>query len=105
MHIRRDDTVVAISGKNAVAKKTGKVLQVLPAKGLAVVEGFNLVKKALRRTQDNPKGGIGEKELPIPVSKLQLYCPACKRGVRTAKKAEAGKQIRKCKKCGHSFDG
>lgn len=105
MHIRRGDTVVALSGRNAAAGKTGKVMQAMPARGMVIVEGFNLVKKAQRPTQDNPKGGIGQKELPMPAGKLQLYCPACKKGVRVARIAEAGKRIRKCRKCGHAFDG
>lgn len=104
MRIRRGDTVVARSGRNAVAGKTGKVLTVLPERGLAIVEGFNLVKKAIRKSQDNPRGGISEKEQPMPLSKLSLFCPNCKKGVRTGWKAEGERKIRKCRKCAHPFD-
>ncbi len=73
MHIKRGDIVMAITGEDADGKKTGKVLQVFPAQMRALVEGFNYVKKHLRKSQDNPKGGIVEKEAPIHVSNLKLY--------------------------------
>ncbi|MEI6217435.1 MAG: 50S ribosomal protein L24 [bacterium] len=104
MRIRRGDTVVALCGKNAVAGKTGKVLKIMPEKGRALVEGFNLVKKAMRKTQDNPQGGISEKEMSMPLSKLSLFCPNCKKGVRTGWKTEGDRKIRKCRKCSHPFD-
>jgi len=109
MKIKRNDVVVAISGKNAAADKagkplTGKVLQVSPEKGRAIVEGFNLMKRHMRKSQDNPKGGIVEKEMPIGVSKLMLFCPACKKGVRAGVSREDGGRVRKCKQCGHAFD-
>ena len=104
MRIRRDDIVVAVTGKNAAQGKTGKVLRVLPRKGKAIVEGFSMVKKALRRNQDHPQGGIGDQESPVPLSKLLLHCPECKKGVRVGVKTEGGKKIRKCRKCGHQFD-
>ena len=104
MRIRRGDMVVAQSGRNAEGGKQGKVLTVLPGKGMAIVEGFNLVKKAMRKTQDNPQGGISDKELPMPLSRLSLFCPNCKKGVRTGWKTEGERKIRKCRKCEHPFD-
>ena len=47
--IKKNDTVIAIAGESA--GKTGKVLRVLPKKGKAVVQGLNMVKKAIRRSQ------------------------------------------------------
>ena len=67
-HIKKGDIVVAISGEDV--GKSGKVLQVMPNQGRAVVEGLNYVKKHLRKTQDNPNGGIVEKEAPIALSNL-----------------------------------
>jgi large subunit ribosomal protein L24 len=109
MKIKKNDLVVAISGKNAVADKagkpmTGKILQVLPEKGRAIVEGFNLMKRHMRKSQDNPKGGIVEKEMPMGVSKLMLFCPECKKGVRAGLSRAEGARVRKCKQCGHAFD-
>ena len=70
MHVRRDDIVRAISGEDADGKKTGKVLRVYPKTGRVLVEGFNFVKKHLRKSQDNPNGGIVTREAPIAASKL-----------------------------------
>ena len=69
LSVRRDDVVMVISGDER--GKTGKVLRVLPSRRMVVVEGLNLVKRHVRKTQDNPQGGIVEKESPFPVSKLR----------------------------------
>ncbi len=105
-HIRRNDIVIARTGTPASGGKTGKVLQVLPGRGRAVVEGLNFIHKNLKKTQDNPKGGTIQKEASIAVANLMLYCPRCKRGVRTRPGvAASGKPARLCRKCGHAFDG
>lgn len=67
--IKKGDTVQAIAGEDN--GKTGKVLQVLPETGRALVEGLNFVKKHMRKTQDNPQGGVFEKEAPIHLSNLK----------------------------------
>jgi large subunit ribosomal protein L24 len=79
IHIRRGDIVRAISGEDADGKKTGKVLKVYPKKGRALVEGFNFVKKHMRKSQDNPNGGIVTKEAPMALSKLVLVTRAAKK--------------------------
>ena len=79
LHVRRGDVVRAISGADADGKKTGKVLKTYPGKGRVLVEGFNFVKKHLRKSQDNPNGGIVEKEAPLAVSKLAVVTRAEKK--------------------------
>ena len=79
MHVRRGDIVKAISGEDAAGGKTGKVLKVYPRTGRVLVEGFNFVKKALRKSQDNPNGGIVTKEAPLAASKLAVVTPAAKK--------------------------
>jgi len=102
--IRKNDIVVAHSGASAAGGKSGKVLQVLRKKGSAIVEGLNFIHKNMRKTQDNPKGGIIKKEARIALSNLMLYCPHCKKGVRIRRESEeGGKKIRKCRKCGNNF--
>ena len=68
-NIKKGDNVQAIAGEDK--GKSGKVLQVLPESGRALVEGLNQVKKHLRKTQDNPQGGVIEKEAPIHLSNLR----------------------------------
>ena len=101
MRIRKNDIVVATRGRDA--GKTGKVMQVVTGKDRAVVEGVNLATKHTRKSQDN-KGGIIQKEASIALANLMLFCPQCKKGVRTARVLEGEKRLRKCKRCGHAFD-
>lgn len=70
MHIRRDDIVKAITGDDA--GKQGKVLRTYPERNRALVEGLNFVKKHLRKSQDNPNGGIISREAPMAASNLKL---------------------------------
>ena len=70
VHFKRGDTVMVLTGDDK--GKSGKVLQVLRKKGRAIVEGLNYVKRHMRKTQDNPKGGIVEKEAPIAISNLKV---------------------------------
>ncbi len=65
--IKKGDMVEAITGDDK--GKTGKVLQLLNDR--ALVEGLNFVKKHMRKTQDNPQGGVFEKEAPIHCSNLK----------------------------------
>lgn len=82
-HIKRGDIVYVRSGDHK--GKTGKVLRVMPREGLAIVEGVNYVKRHMRKTQDNPKGGIIEKEAPLPVSKLVRFDESrAKKGAKAA---------------------
>lgn len=99
--IKKDDTVIAVSG--ASVGKTGKVLQVAAGKGVALVEGLNLVKKTMRKSQDNPQGGIVEKETPVKLCNLMPYCSNCKKGVRIRRDRQGSDAARKCALCGHTF--
>ena len=67
--IKKGDLVKIVCGDDK--GKTGKVLQVLPGTGRVVVEGLNFVKKHMRKSQDNPKGGVFEKEASIHMSNLK----------------------------------
>jgi large subunit ribosomal protein L24 len=70
LHIKKNDLVVVIAG--ADKGKTGKVLVTLPEARRVVVEGVNVMKKAIRKSQDNPKGGIITKEFPIAAARVML---------------------------------
>lgn len=70
LHIKKGDTVKVLSGDDK--GKKGKVVNVLPKEGLAVVEGVNMKKKHQRARQQNKKGQVIEIALPIRVSKLAL---------------------------------
>ena len=96
---KKNDMVVVISGKDK--GKTGKILKVFPEKNKVVVEKVNFIKEFIRRDQSrNVQGGVMEKEAPIHVSNLMLFCSECGRGIRVKKKTlEDGSKIRMCNKC------
>ena len=102
MNIKKGDTVRVLSGKDK--GKEGQVVRSLPSKQRVVVEKVNMVKKAMRPTQQNPQGGISSVEAPIHVSNVAIVCPECKQATRIAIKREDGKKIRYCKKCGKAID-
>jgi large subunit ribosomal protein L24 len=103
MRIRKDDTVVVITGDDAGGKSAtiARVLRVLADEGRVIVEGVNRAYKHLRRSRRNPQGGRLSKEMPVDVSNVMLYCQQCKRGVRAGARYGAdGHKERFCKKCG-----
>jgi large subunit ribosomal protein L24 len=102
MKIRRNDIVEVSRGRDK--GKQGKVLQVVLKDSRVIVEGVNLVTKHVRKSQDNPQGGIVKKEAPIAVANLKLFCGQCKKGVRVSRVMDGEKRVRKCKGCGQAFD-
>ena len=101
MRIKKDDTVIVLTGKDK--GKTGKVIQVIPSQDKVVVEGVAIVKRHTKPTQKMPQGGIIEKEAAIHVSNVMPYCSTCKKGVRVAHTIENGKKTRVCRKCGKAL--
>lgn len=99
--IKTGDEVVVISGE--YANKVGKVKSVDPKAGTAVVEGVNMVHKAVRRTQENPEGGFVDFEAPIRLCKLMPWDAAAKKGVRISRVKEGDTFVRKAKGTGRVF--
>jgi large subunit ribosomal protein L24 len=102
LSIRTGDRVRVLAGKDK--GKEAKVLAVYPHRERVVVERVNLMKKATRPTQKNPKGGILEIEAPLHVSNVALVCPKCSQPTRIGRKREEGTRVRVCKKCGNDID-
>ncbi|MGA7828677.1 MAG: 50S ribosomal protein L24 [Geobacteraceae bacterium] len=102
MRVKKDDMVMVTAGKDNA--KTGKILRVFAKKDSVLVEGLNLIKKHVRARGNQP-GGIEEKEAPIHISNVMLYCPKCAKPVRVKKSLlENGEKARLCVKCGVAFD-
>lgn len=89
-HVRKGDHVEVISGN--FRGSSGKILAVLPGKGRVVVEGVRMIKKHLRKSQDNPTGKIAEREGPIHISNVKLIEREGKTGKKTQSKAKKPKQ-------------
>jgi large subunit ribosomal protein L24 len=101
--IRKGDQVIVISGRDK--GRRGAVVQVL-ADGRVLVESINMAKK---HTRGNPQagkpGGIIEKEVPLPVSKVALFNPTTKKGDRIGVKTLTdGKRVRFFKSNGEMLD-
>jgi large subunit ribosomal protein L24 len=103
MHVRKGDQVVVIAGKEK--GKKGRVLRLLTGKGRVVVERINMVKRATKPTQRNPRGGILEKEGSLELSNVSLWCPKCGAARRHRVDVKDGqKKQRVCVKCATVFE-
>ena len=91
MKIKKGDTVQIITGNDA--GKSGRVIKVYHMRNRVVVEGINMVKKHTRPTQDNPQGGIMEKEAAVHVSNV-MYLAGGKAGRLGFKILEDGRKVR-----------
>jgi large subunit ribosomal protein L24 len=101
-HVKKNDTVMVTTGKDK--GKTGKVLRINSKKDRIVVEKVNVIKRHVKPSQKS-KGGIMERESPIHVSNVMIYCQKCSKPVRVGTKVlEDGKKMRYCKKCEEGLD-
>jgi len=99
MHIKTNDTVVVLSGRDK--GKQGKVMNVDPKAGKAIVEGVSVAKRHKKPRKQGEPGGIITKETPIYASKLMRVCPKCNKPTKPAYEFdEDGDKYRVCKKCG-----
>ena len=69
-HVKKGDHVEVISGN--FRGSSGRILAVFPHKQRVLVEGVRIIKKHLRKSQDNPSGKIAEREGPIHISNVKL---------------------------------
>lgn len=98
LHVKKDDTVVVISGDDK--GKKGKVLTVSPSERKVIVDGVNIVTKHAKPRKQGEAGGILKVEGAIYADKVQLYCAKCDKATRAAHKTVDGKKVRVCVKCG-----
>ena len=98
--IKKNDQVKIITGKDR--GKTGRVLRIDKEKGRVVVEGLNMVKKAIRPKKKNQKGGITSVEAPLHVSNIMIVCKKCG-PTRIGYQFENDQKVRLCKKCGEQL--
>jgi large subunit ribosomal protein L24 len=100
LRIRKDDRVEVTTGK--FKGRVSRVLYVLPSENRVVVEGVNVVRRHMKRRSQKRQPGIVEKEAPIHISNVLIYCEKCKRGVRFGVRFDekTGAKQRFCKSCG-----
>ena len=103
LHVKKDDTVFVITGKDK--GKKGRVIAAYPRENRVLVEGVNLVKKHAKPSQKNPQGGILTQEASIHVSNVMLVDPKSGEPTRVGYKVlDNGKKVRVAKKSGEVID-
>ena len=103
MKIRKNDTVLVISGKDK--GKTGKVRFAYPKKEQVLVESINFIKKHSRARGRARQAGIIQLEVPIHVSNVRLLCSQCNRPARIGFRfLEDGRKVRICHQCSEVID-
>jgi len=95
--LKKEDTVKVIAGKDK--GKQGRILKILRDKDRVIVEGVNIVKKAMKKRKQSDRGGIKEIEAAIHSSNLMIVCKKCG-PVKIGYKIDGDKKLRVCRKCG-----
>lgn len=98
MRIKKGDNVIVLTGKYKGVK--GRVLKAFPKTERVIVEKVNFIKKHTRPTQQNPQGGIIEREGPIHVSNVKLYNDKIGDVTKAVFKIVGKNRIRSCQKTG-----
>ncbi len=102
LRIKRDDQVMVIAGKDR--GKTGKVIRVLKELNKVVVENRNIVKKAVKKSDQYPQGGYIEIEKPLHISNVMLIEPKSNKPTRfKAKLLKDGTKLRVSPRTGETI--
>lgn len=102
MFIKKGDTVKVISGDHK--GETGVVKQVLVKEQRVIIEGVNKVSRHTRPNNENPDGGIIQKEAPIAVSNVMLFDVKEGKASKVGYKVVDGKKVRYFKKTTNVLD-
>jgi len=95
--LRKEDLVQVITGKDK--GKQGKILKIDREKGRIIVAGLNMIKKAMKKKNQNDRGGIAEIEAALDISNVMIVCKKCG-PVKIGYKIEGDTKKRVCRKCG-----
>lgn len=101
MRIKKDDTVIVITGKDK--GRTGKVLRAIPEKNRVVVEGVNVQTKHQKQTR-TAQAEIRHIEGPIDASNVMYYDTKAKAPVKIGYRVEGDKKVRINRKTGKTID-
>ena len=98
--IRKDDQVEIIAGKDK--GKRGNIIRVIRDKDRVIVAGCNIVTKAMKKRNQQDRGGIAEVEAPLHISNVAIVCKKCG-PTKIGYKIDGDKKIRVCRKCGDTL--
>ncbi len=97
--LKKNDNVTVLAGKEK--GKSGKIIRVDREKNRVYIEKVNMIKRHIKPRSAQEPGGIIDKEAPLNISNVALYCSKCKKAVRFSVSTDnKGKKTRLCKKCG-----
>src|ERR1700681_722625 len=100
--IKKNDMVMVVKGRDR--GKTGKVMRVIPDEGRVLIERLNIVKRHSKPRGAASPGGIVEKEAPLRIENVMIFCDRCNAPVRVGvKTADDGTRNRVCRKCGEAI--
>jgi large subunit ribosomal protein L24 len=95
--LRKEDLVQVIAGKDK--GKQGKILRIDRDKGRVIVAGINMMKKAMKKKNQQDRGGIAEIEAALDISNVMIVCKKCG-PVKVGYKIDGDAKKRVCRKCG-----
>ena len=98
MKVKKGDDVVVLAGKDI--GRRGTITRVIRANNTVIVDGVNMVKRHTKPRGQVMQGGIIDKEMPIHVSNVALWCRECGATRAGFRFDEAGQKHRTCRKCG-----
>ena len=113
MKIKKNDTVLLLTGKGSINNqrgeskkdaKTGKVLAVYPKTNKVLVDGMNIQTKHKKARSAQDVSEIKKQAGPIDASNLMVICPTCGKPTRVGYKVVGDKKVRICKKCDAVLD-
>lgn len=96
--LKVNDEVIVLAGKDK--GKTGTILEINRKTDKVLVKGINMVKKTIKPTQENPTGGIVDKENAVHISNLSAISPKTKKATRVRIENKNGKNVRVSVACG-----
>ncbi len=102
--LKKGDEVEVLTGKDRT--KRGTIMRILPKEQKAIVEGVNVAKKHQRQTKARVKGGIIDKDMPLPLASVALVCPkdgAVRVGFQYKVEGDRRSKVRVCKTCGREL--
>ncbi|MCK4755663.1 50S ribosomal protein L24 [candidate division WOR-3 bacterium] len=101
-HIKKGDLVEVNTGVEKERK--GRVLEIIPEKNQAIIEGINLVKKHQRARSQTKPSGIVTVPAPIHISNILLICSKCGKKTKIKKDKIENRRVRICKECGEIIE-
>ncbi|MBP9691215.1 50S ribosomal protein L24 [Candidatus Woesebacteria bacterium] len=96
MKIRKGDTILVIAGKDK--GRTGKVDRVYPKAETVLIEGINMLKKTVKKSEQSPQGGVIDVPRPLHVSNVMAVDPKTQKPARVGFQIKEGKKTRIFKK-------